>query len=565
MSDVDEPWFREYEQFGIPETLEPYPDQPAHAFLYEAAEAHPEQGIVQLGAKTAYPELVKDVDRLATALTERGVGKGDRVATILPTSIQFVLADNAISRAGGVHIPNDFLDAEEDLRYRLEQGKPEVLIGQDKHRELLLSLRDDLGLEEVILTDIADYSDDPPADHDDIEGVEWLTDVIENTEPNLPDIAFDPKEDVHTLLFTGGTTGQPKGCLLTHRNITANALQGTANMSRMAQLMRGGETALMSLPLYHAYGYSVINSLIELALDIVVVPDARDTDMMRECVAEYDPIIMMGVPTQFMEIVGEELEQDVIGISGSAPLASETKESFEEKSTGVSQGYGLSEMSPITHFNTRGLLDMMTGSSSDDSGFDQPTIGIPVPDTEVKLVGVDSGEVIPLEEAIDEGREGEMYLNGPQRMKGYLDADKQPFDDEGFVGTGDVVRVDESGRFYVVDRVKNMINVSGLKVYSEEVDEVLFGHPAIKRPATIGVPDPDRPGSERVKVYVEPDPDYDGELTPEDVVEYLEGKVAKHAVPAEVEVVESIPLTDIGKTDKKELRERHSVEAEAAD
>ncbi len=570
------PWFSEYEQFGIPETLEPYPDEPAHAFLYETADAHPEQGIVQLGTKLTYPELVEHVDTLATALRERGVEKGDRVATILPTSIQFVLADYAISRAGGVHIPNDFLDAEEDLRYRLEQGDPEVLIGQDNHRDLLLSLCDELELDNLILTDIEDYSENPPADHDNIEGIveqsstggetsshniEWLTDVIENTEANPPEVKFDPEADVHTLLFTGGTTGQPKGCLLTHRNITVNALQGTANMSRMAQLMRGGETALMALPLYHAYGYSVIHSLIELGLDILVVPDARDTDLMREYIADHDPIIMMGVPTQFMDIVDEELGQDIIGISGSAPLATETKDAFEEKSTGVSQGYGLSEMSPITHFNTRGLLDMMTGEASDESGFDQPTIGVPVPDTEVKLVDVDSGEVIPLDEAIEEEKEGEMYLNGPQRMKGYLDSDKQPFDDDGFVGTGDVVKVDKNGKFYVVDRVKNMINVSGLKVYSEEVDEVLFGHPGIKRPATVGVPDPDRPGSERVKVYVEADPEYDGELTPEDVIEYLDGRVAKHAIPSAVDIVENIPLTDIGKTDKKALRERNEGEA----
>jgi long-chain acyl-CoA synthetase len=558
------PWFSEYEQFGIPESLEPYPDEPAHSFLYESAEAHPEQGLVQLGAKVTYPDLVADVDKLASALRERGVGKGDRVATILPTSIQFVLADHAISRAGGVHIPNDFLDAEDDLRYRLEQGAPEVLIGQDSHRDLLCSLRDDLGIDHLILTDIEDYSANPPSEHDDVENAEWLPDVLERADGSPPDIDFDPEEDVHTLLFTGGTTGQPKGCLLTHRNVTANALQGTANMSRMAQLMRGGETALMALPLYHAYGYSVIHSLIELGLDVLTVPDARDTRMMRDLITEYDPVIMMGVPTQFMEIVDEELDQDIIGISGSAPLASETKDSFEEQSTGVSQGYGLSEMSPITHFNTRGLLDMMTGGSSDDSGFDQPTIGIPVPDTAVKLVDVDTGELIPLDEAIEDEREGEMYLNGPQRMQGYLDADKQPFDNEGFVGTGDVVKIDTSGRFYVVDRVKNMINVSGLKVYSEEIDEVLFGHPGIKRPATVGVPDPERPGSERVKVYIESDPGYDDELTEEDIVEYLDGRVADHAVPSEVEFVESVPLTDIGKTDKKALRERNEPEAEAA-
>jgi len=133
MSDASEipekPWFDEYEQFGVPQTLEPYPEEPVHHFLYETAADHPEQGIVQLGEKYTYPEIVEHVDRLATALRDRGVEKGSRVATILPTSIQFLIAENAISRAGGVHIPNDFLDAEEDLIYRLEQGQPEVLIG----------------------------------------------------------------------------------------------------------------------------------------------------------------------------------------------------------------------------------------------------------------------------------------------------------------------------------------------------------------------------------------------------------------------------------------------------
>ena len=559
------PWFDEYAQFGIPETLEPYPDEPAHSFLYESADAHPEQGLAQLGRKLTYPELAEAVDRLASALADRGVGKGDRVATVLPTSIQFVLADYAISRAGGVHIPNDFLDADDDLRYRLEAGDPAVLVGLDDHRELLCSLRDDLDIDHLVLTDIADYSDHPPTDHDDVPDAEWLPDVIDDADDAPPAIDFDPEEDVHTLLFTGGTTGRPKGCLLTHRNVTANALQATANMSRMAQLMRGSETALMALPLYHAYGYSVLHSLIELGLDVLTVPDARDTGTMRELIETHDPVIMLGVPTQFMEIVDEELGQEVIGISGSAPLASETKDAFAEQSTGVSQGYGLSEMSPITHFNTRGLLDMMTGGSSDDRGFDQPTIGVPVPDTEVKLVDVDSGEPIPLDEAIAEGREGELYLDGPQRMQGYLDVDEQPFDDEGFVSTGDVAKIDERGRFYVVDRVKDMINVSGLKVYSEEIDEELFGHPGIKRPATVGVPDPERPGSERVKVYVEPDPDYDGELTEAGIVDYLDDRVAAHAVPTEVEFVEHVPLTDIGKTDKKALRERDGPVAETAE
>lgn len=552
----DRPWFAEYEQFGVPKTLKPYPDQPVHQFLYGAADANPDQGIVQLGEKYTYPELVEDVERLATALRERGVQQGSRVATILPTSIQFVVAENAISRAGGVHIPNDFLDAEEDLVYRLEQGDPEVLIGQDKHRELIESLSEELDLTDVILTEVDDYGPNPPDSHDDVAEFEWLTDVIAATEPDPPSVDID-RDDVHTILFTGGTTGWPKGCLLTHGNLVANALQGVAVQSRMADMMAGSEAAVMALPMYHAYGYSVMHSLVDLALDILMVPDSRDTEMMTDLISEYDPLVMLGVPTQFMEIVNEDLTQDVIGLSGSAPLASETKAEFEEQSKGISQGYGLSEMSPITHFNVRGLQDMLLGEDTREVGFDQPTIGVPAPDTEVKLVDVDTGEEIPLEAAIEDEREGEMYLNGPQRMKGYLGDESDPFDEDGFVATGDVAKIDSMGRFYVVDRVKNMINVSGLKVYSEEVDEVLFGHPGVKRPATIGAPDPDRPGSELVHIYVEPDPGYDGDLTPGAVREYLEGNVPKHALPEKVHIVDEVPVTDVGKTDKATLREQY--------
>jgi long-chain acyl-CoA synthetase len=553
----ERPWFREYEQFGVPKTLEPYPDEPVHGFLYGAAEENPEQGIVQMGKKHPYTELTNQVDRLATALRERGVEKGSRVATVLPTSVQFVIAENAISRAGGVHIPNDFLDAEEDLIYRLEQGQPEVLIGQDKHRDLIMSLKEELDLTDVILTEVEDYGSDPPESHEEIEGIEWLTDVIETADPDPPEIEFDVTEDVHTLLFTGGTTGLPKGCQLTHRNLVANSLQGVAVQSRMADMMRGSEAAVMALPMYHAYGYSVMHSLVELSLDILMVPDARDTEMMVDLIEDYEPLVMLGVPTQFMNIVNEDLEQDIIGLSGSAPLATETKEQFEEKSKGVSQGYGLSEMSPITHFNVRGLQDMLVGQDTREQGFDMPTIGVPAPDTEVKLRDVDSGDEIPIGKAIDEELEGELLLNGPQRMKGYLDEDKDPFDEGGFVSTGDVAKVDPMGRFYIVDRVKNMINVSGLKVYSEEVDEVLFSHPGVHRPATIGAPDPERPGSEIVVIYAEPDPNYDGDLTEGDLRDHLEGKVPKQAMPEEIHIVDEIPLTDVGKTDKQELKSRH--------
>lgn len=554
MTDPERPWLREYEKYGIDESLKPYPDHPVHGFLETAAAEYPEQGLVQGGATFTYEEVLADVERLATALHERGVGQGDRVATVLPTSVQFVVVTNATSRLGAVHIPNDFLESTGDLVDRLERGDPDVLVGDAAHRDLLTSLRDELGLDSVVLTDVADYSADPPG-HEAEPGVEWLPDVIDDADREPPDVDIAP-DDTHTLLFTGGTTGRPKGCLLTHRNLVANALQSTAAQSRLPQLMRGSEAAVFALPMYHAYGYSAVNSLIELGLDLLLVPDARDSAAMRDLIGGYEPMIMLGVPTQYMELVDEELEHDIIGLSGSAPLASETRDEFSERSAGISQGYGLSEMSPVTHFNVAGLQESLLGEPLDDGGLDQPTIGVPVPDTAVKLRDPDSGDEVSVAEAVTAEREAELLVNGPQRMAGYLD-DPDPFDEDGFVATGDVVKVDGNGRFYVVDRVKNMINVSGLKVYTEEVDAVLFGLDGVQRPATIGVPDPERPGSERVKIYVEPEPG--ATVTGEEVREYLEGRVPHQALPDEVAVVEKIPLTDIGKTDKAALRERHEA------
>jgi long-chain acyl-CoA synthetase len=489
------PWFEEYDAYGIDHTLEPYPDHPLHRYLYDAAEEFPDQGVVQGGRRVGYGELRDDAEALAAALQARDVGPGDRVATVLPTSVQFVVVTNAVSRAGAAHVPNDFLDAEADLVYRLEESDPDVVVGHAEHRELLERLRAAADADHLILTELADYSTDPP-EHDHEAGVEWWPDVLESAgDPDPVDVG---PSDVHTLLFTGGTTGQPKGCRLTHRNLVANVEQAVAIQSRLPDLMRGREAAVQALPAYHAYGYTVTNMLVSLGLDLLVVPDARDTDLVGELVADHDPLVMFGVPTQFMELADTDLEADVIGLSGSAPLAAETRERFGERAKGLSQGYGLSEMSPITHFNVAGIQRAVMGDAApaDDAGLEGPTVGVPVPDTEVKLRDVETDEEIPIERAVAEELEGEMLVNGPQRMAGYLDAD-DPFDSAGFVATGDVVRVDERGRFYVVDRVKNMINVSGLKVYAEEVDEELFGMDGVRRPATVGVPDPERPGSVR--------------------------------------------------------------------
>jgi long-chain acyl-CoA synthetase len=551
MSDDTRPWHGIYDDFGVPHSLD-YPDVPVHALLAEAAEEHPEMGFRHGDRHRTYDDVWERVERVATALAARGVAPGDRVATVLPTSLAFVEAEHAISRCGAVHVPNDFLVAEDDLAYRLERADPAAMVADARHADLAAALAEEVGIGELVLADVTGEGRDAVPDGADLDDPDWLDDLA-GADRDPPDVALDPAGDVHTLLFTGGTTGQPKGCQLTHRNLVANARQSAAAQSRVSTLMEGDATVINALPLYHAYGYTTCHMFVDLAVDHLLVDDPRDTEHIVDLIQEYDPIVMLGVPTQFMEVVDEGEDLNVVGVSGSAPLASETRDSFNESSAGMTQGYGLSEMSPVTHFDVEGLLEGVTGTSQRELTEDVPTIGIPVPDTEVALRDPETGDRIALDRAAAEDDvTAEMLLDGPQRMKGYLDGDRSPFTEDGMLPTGDVVKLDEDGRFYVVDRVKDMINVSGLKVYSEEVDEVLTAHPDVTAGATIGVPDPDRPGSERVKVVVER---ADGDLTAEDVRDHLEGRVAKHAVPSEVAFVDELPRTPIGKVDKERLRD----------
>lgn len=526
------PWNSVYEDYGISHSLD-YPDEAVHHLLREAADEYPEMGLVQDGEETTYGETWDAARRLAGALYERGVGRDDAVVSVLPTSVEFVVTSYAASVAGATNVPVSPLENTETLVKNLSKLEPEAIVAAEKYADLAAELEDALDTGAVVCVG-GDTG-------------ESFWDAVDEAEPLEPrDV--DPTEDVHTVLFTGGTTGTPKGCMLTHRNVAANAMQVEASMSRAASVMRGNAEILNALPLYHAYGHSMAHAFVSMGVTQLLVSDPRDTEGAVETVHERDPTAVIGVPTQFMEM---DAEMDVVGISGSAPLASETRDDFEERARGMTQGYGLSEMSPVTHFDIEGLVESIAGTSKRELGYDHPTVGVPVPDTRVRLRDPETGDDVPLDQAAGGDVAAEMLLDGPQRMKGYVDGDEQ-FDD-GFVRTGDLVRLDEDGRFYVVDRVKNMINVSGLKVYTEEVDEELHAHPDVARGATVGVPDPDRPGSERVKVFVETE---DGvSVDEEDIVGFLADRVAKHAVPSEVEFVDEIPLTDIGKVDKNELRD----------
>jgi len=610
MAAVKFPWSKEYTVFGIPKTFTPYPNEPVYDILAKTAKKYKRNGLIQNNYKITYQEVKDHVDRLATALHEMGLKKGDRVATILPTSIQFIIADYAISRAGLVQIPSSSLEPPANLEHKFREGKPDAIIFLDEYADIVSEVVKKTPIPNLIITAIDDYSNNPPENHEEtkISNVKWMKALIDEHPPSPPDITFNSEEDLETLLFTGGTTGLPKGCMLSHRNIYANSIQNLHGMGQAGLLLRGTLSVLLGLPFFHSYGHVIMHSMTLFGFNQILITDPRDSKAMVDMIKNYRPLLQIGVPTQFMNLCNEELGGiGMIGLSGSAPLPPSAQKEYEEKTSGgLMEGYGLSEMSPVTHLNTSFLIRILGGripvtisnlflripgiklllnsllrlfgrklfgimltstfsfltrataekpkkNNTKKSVEKRGTIGVPFPDTQVKLICIETGKEISWKDAVA-GQIGEMHLNGPQRMLGYWPNRNEGINNDGFINTSDVVRVDENGYFYIVDRTKDMIIVSGYKVYSRELDDILFNHADIDMAATIGVPDPDREGSEKVIVYIQPKSSSRDKMKEKDVIDYLKTRVAKYAIPQKVFIVDRIPLTEVQKINKKELR-----------
>lgn len=604
------PWTGEYRVFGIPNSFKPYPDKPVFDILDTVAKKFKRNGLIQNNYKLTYPKVRDHAIRLASAFYKFGFKKGDRIVTLLPTSIQFVVVDYAISKAGLVHVPCSSLEPETALLHKIDESKPKMIICLDAQINLAHNLAVKSDVKHILLTNIDDYSDAPPQKKGDLGHPNWywLTSLIENTPPQPPEYNFNVEEDLETLLFTGGTTGLPKGCMLTHRNIYANAIQNLWVMGQTGIAMRGALSVLLGLPFFHSFGHIIMHSMMLHGWNLLLVTDPRDTDTMVRMIKKYRPLLQIGVPTQFMKFSAEELKgTGMLNISGSAPLPSNTQKEYEKKSGGgIMEGYGLSEMSPTTHLNSTFLLRLLGGrvpvsisnfllripgvkfvvnrivrmagpklmgysitrafillgkltspkenkKKKKSSHEKRGTIGVPFPDTEIKIIDAESGKELTFQD-MKNGKVGEMLLKGPQRMLGYWPNPGDGIDEDGYIHTSDVIKIDERGYFYIVDRTKDMVNVSGYKVYSREIDDILFDHEAVEMAGTIGIPDPNREGSERVVVYIQPKAQFKNKLREEDIISYLKERVAKYAIPRKVIFVDELPLTEVQKVNKKYLR-----------
>lgn len=544
----DKPWLKNYKlgPYPLKKTLEPYPKIPVYTFLDDSAEAYPSQiAIDYLGKKIRYSELREYVDRLANALAGLGIKKGDKVATILPNCPQCIISDFAVSKTGAALVPCSTLHKVHDLEYEIGESGAETVICSDEALSLVNSIKDKTKLRNIILTSPMDYSTEEP-EVKEVPGAYQFKYLIAEHEPKPPQVDIDPVEDLAYLSFTGGATGVPKGVMITHYNRACNIKQMTWMLEPLWRGIKGKAAGEVVVPLFHAYGHMAVLCCIALGLRIFLVSDPRDTDQIITIMKEHRPLVIFVVPTHLMKIAEKKVGRlPVLLMSAAAPLPEGIFDTIKrEIQMPVTEGYGLTECGPLTHANLTTFSKITGFAAKETLG-----IGLPVPDTEVKIVDLETGEELGASES------GEILIRGPQTMKGYWPTPGSGLDADGWLHTGDIGRMDENGYFVLEDRIKDMANISGYKVYTTEVDEILFKYPGVAMAAAVGIPDPERPGSERIKVFIKPKEEYKGKLTADEIIAYCKDKLPAIAVPKSVEFRDDLPLTVTEKIFKRVLRE----------
>lgn len=540
--------------YKLPETKEPYPTITVHSLLDASAAEFPDKAACfYLGKEVLYSEMKLLSDRLAAALADLGVKKGDKVATVLPNCPQFMISDFGIMKTGAAHVPCSVMHKAADLTYEIGESGAETVVCTDMSFDTVSSIKDKTKIKNIIVTSIMDYSSQEPT-LERFPGAYQFRDLIASHEPKAPDIEIDPMKDLAVLPFTGGATGLPKGVMLTHYNRVAAVIQMAWAYEPLKVGIRGKVSDMIPIPLFHAYGHLVMQFGVYWGLKAYLLPDPRDINTLAQMLTKYRPFFAACVPTQYSRLVAAGLGRiNTMFVSTTAALAPEIAQRFR-KETGVpiTEAYGLTETGGGTHINLSSFSKITGFMRSEKFG----SIGIPVPDTDVKIMNLDTGQ------EAGPGQEGELWVRGPQIMIGYWPEIGKGLVD-GWLPTGDVVKMEEDGYFYITDRIKDMANVSGLKVYTRLVDDILYEHPAVGDAIAIGIPDPERPGSERIKAFVRLKEEFQGKVTADEIITHCREKLPAYAVPKFIEFREELPLTVTLKLFKRQLREEEIAKMKA--
>jgi long-chain acyl-CoA synthetase len=549
---MDRIWHKSYDP-GVPFSRE-YPETCLPQILEQNAGLYPDSIATDFfGYRLTYSQLWDHVLRLANGLKQMGVGEGTKVAIMLPNTPQCVIAYYAALWLGAVLVMTNPLYVERELVHQWTDSDAEILIILDHLYPKAEKVLPQTKIRTTIATSVKDYLPFPlrylypvkarskklftsvPYDGSHVFS---LKKMIHDNRPDPIPCAARP-DSLALLQYTGGTTGIAKGAMLTHRNILSNVLQ---LVSWVPDIKSGEERFLSVLPFFHVYGMTVaLNLAIYTASRIIIMP-RFDAGELIKTIKKKRPAMFPGVPAIYIALMAHpkvdsfDLSSIRICNTGAAPLPVEVMRKFEQKTgSKIIEGYGLSEASPVTHSNP------IEGTRKPGS------VGIALPDTDCRIVDAETGT-----REMPAGQVGELIVRGPQVMRGYWKNEKETLDSlrDGWLYTGDLATMDDSGYVFIVDRKKDMVISGGYNIYPREIEEVLYEHPKVLEAAAIGVPHSQK--GEAVKVFIVPK---QGEtLDRQEILDWCREKLAPYKVPKEVELRDSLPMTIVGKVLRRELR-----------
>ena len=564
---MEKPWLSSYEPV-VPPTLtfshlnlfellvasaKSFPKNPAARLILSYLAG----GRVTIGGALNYTELLNHVEHFANALYQLGVRKGDRIALMLPNTLHYVISFFAAMRIGAIIVNNNPTYTARELKHQLVDSGAETIIILNLFYPRLREIQADTAVKRVIVAHMYDLLSFPSKQlvkAKQQRDASWVTvqpehdifffqRLIEKYPSVAPAVHVD-LDDVAVLQYTGGTTGTPKAAMLTHRNLNVNAAQIGSWFTTADQ---GVEKFMCAIPFFHVYGLVVALVYgISIAAELQIIPNPRPIDNVMNIMQKERSTVYPGVPAMYIGIVNHpkvdtyDLRSIKACLSGSAAMPVEIQTRFNDLTGGrLIEGFGMTELSPVSHANP------LMGVSKKGS------VGIPLPNTNAQIVDLETGEVIP----IGSEATGELWVSGPQVMKGYWNKPEetaQTITPDGWLRTGDIARTDSDGYFYIVDRLKDMIIVSGLKVLPRDVEEVLYMHPQIREAAVVGIPNATR-GDDTVTAFIVT---HDGApIDVEALKVFCKQYLADFKVPRRYEFREELPKTAVGKVLRRALAE----------
>ena len=569
------PWPTPYWPDGVARVIQGF-ERPLYSLLQESARKYPQQVYtIFQGAAQTYAQVLEAAEKVAAFLHSKGVQKGDRVAIFLPNLPHYPPIFFGILRLGAICVTCNPMYTAKELHYQLQDAGAKVVFCMDHPQfyPTTLAAIEDTEVESVVICNIKSYLPRtkaflgrmlrklPHAANHDSSHV-FFDQILDQTLAQPPEVDIDPVHDPALIIYTGGTTGVPKGAVLTHANFVYDVMAWDEwvrfprrDGQGQERVEPGGKHCYLGvLPWYHIFGMTLclIGSCYS-ASRLICIPDPRAgkppfTEVLK-AVQDYKPTLLVAVPTIFSAFINHpqlhkyNLRSIRACASGGAPLPQEVAKQFEQKTGAVIfEGYGLSETAPV-----------IAGNPSDVSLRRFGSVGFPWPNTDIKIVDLDTGQI-----ELHLGEDGEIAVHGPQVMQGYWrnpQANAAVFREiEGrrYFLTGDIGHIDQDGYIVITDRKKDVILVGGFNCYPREVEEVLYEHPKVAQAAVVGIPHPT--SGEQVKAFIQLR--RGEEATEKEILDFCQERLAGYKRPRSIEFRTELPTSAVGKVLRRVLRDQ---------